>query len=432
MLLLALRCVGLAVLLAAVSGRAAESPEMARAMTLAREATVAADARDFPTYLAKMEAAVELRSDLPRMLVNLAAAQAANERPDDAIATLERLAALGVNSPVEKSDDFAALRERKEFQAVVKKLAANLYPKGKGEIAFSLRDVTGLIEGLAWREKTGEFFFGDVNGRAVWQRNADGTLKRFSAQSDEILGVFGLAVDENAGALWAATSAVAAMRGFSPEQDGTAALVEFDLKTGAVRQAIPVVRKSGDQQSHVLGDLTLAPDGSVFVTDSGGPTLWRLAPGQSSLEAFAESAEFMSLQGVVVLPGGWLVVSDHANGLLRIDPRSREVRRLPSPAGTTLVGLDGLAVVASGDVLAIQNGLRPNRVLRISFDSEVEGVTSVAVLDSGHITMAAPSLGCIATGGDFYFVGNAGWTRFENTDGKSSEPRTVPIFRTKL
>ena len=148
---------------------------------------------------------------------------------------------------MEKSDDFAALRERKEFQAVVKKLAANLYPKGKGEIAFSLRDVTGLIEGLAWREKTGEFFFGDVNGRAVWQRNADGTLKRFSAQSDEILGVFGLAVDENAGALWAATSAVAAMRGFSPEQDGTAALVEFDLKTGAVRQAIPVVRKSGDQ-----------------------------------------------------------------------------------------------------------------------------------------------------------------------------------------
>ena len=77
---------------------------------------------------------------------------------------------------------FAALRPRKEFQAVVKKLAANLYPKGSGEVAFTLRDVTGLIEGIAWREKTGEFYFGDVNGRAVWVRGKDGSLRRFTPE----------------------------------------------------------------------------------------------------------------------------------------------------------------------------------------------------------------------------------------------------------
>jgi sugar lactone lactonase YvrE len=404
----------------------------AQAMRLAREAAAAAEAMDTATYLAKMEAAIALRPDFPRMLVNLAAAQVAAERPDDALATLERLAALGLHSPVEKSEDFAPLKERKEFQAVVKKIAANMHPKGSGEVAFTLREVTGLIEGIAWRAKTEAFYFGDVNDRAVWIRAKDGTLRRLTPEGDGLYGVFGLAIDENSGTLWAATSAVPAMRGFTPDQDGTAALAEIDLESGGVRRVIPVVRRAGDQQSHVLGDLALAPDGSVFVTDSGGPTLWRLPPGGAALEPFVESAEFLSLQGIVILPEGIAIVSDHANGLLRVDLGSRRVQLLEPPVNVSLIGLDGLALSPEGKVLAIQNGLRPSRVLRIDLEGVADSVASVAVLESGHITMAAPSLGCIAIDGDFYYVGNAGWTRFENTDGAPSAPRQVPIFRTKL
>jgi sugar lactone lactonase YvrE len=411
---------------------AAAESSAAKAILLAREATAAADAKDYPAYLAKMESAAELRPDFPRILVNLAAAQVANERPEEAVATLERLAALGMNSPVDKSDDFAPLRGRKDFDAVVKKLAANLYPTGEGEIAFTLRDVTGLIEGIAWREKTGEFYFGDVNGRAVWTKNKDGTLKRFTSEKEELLGVFGLAVDEARGTLWAATSAVPGMRGFTPEQDGTAALAEIDLDSGAVRRVIPVVRRPGDQQSHVLGDLALLRDGTVLATDSGGPTIWRLAPGANALEPAVESAEFMSLQGILVLADDSLVVSDYATGLLRISADLREVRELVPPANTTLVGLDGLALAPNGDVIAVQNGLRPNRVLRIAFDAAHENVTGVTVLEAAHLTMAAPSLGCVVNDGYFYFVGNAGWTRFENTDGQPSSPRSVPIFKTKV
>lgn len=411
---------------------AAETSAVAEAIRLAREATAAADAKDFDTYLAKMEQAVALRPDYPRMLVNLAAAQAAVGRPEDAIATLERLAKLGLSSPVEKSEEFASLRSRSDFQEIVKKLAANDYAKGEGEVTFTLQDVTGLMEGIAWREKTGQFYFGDVNGRAVWVRSADGALKRLTPEGDELLGVFGLAIDEANGAIWAATSAVAAMRGFTPDLDGTAALAEIDLASGAVRRTIPVVRREGDQQSHVLGDLALATDGSVFVTDSGGPVLWRLPPGGTALEPFVESVEFLSLQGIVILPGDVAVLSDHANGLLRVDLAGRGVQRLESPPNTTLIGLDGLALAGEGRVLAIQNGLRPNRVLRIDLEGAADSVSAVTVLEAGHLTMAAPSLGCIGPGGDFYFIGNAGWTRFENTDGAPSSPRSVPIFRTKL
>lgn len=415
------------------SARAAEISSAARAMQLARDGASAAEKGESATYLEKMTAAADLRADFPRILVNLAAAQVASEQPGAAIATLERLAALGMHSPVEKSEDFAPLRGLKEFQAVVKKLAANLHPRGAGALAFSLREVTGLIEGIAWREKTGQFFFGDVNGRAVWVRSAgDERLRRFTAEGGELLGVFGLVVDEVNGALWAATSAVPAMQGFTADQDGVAALAEIDLATGAVRRTLPAGRRAGDQASHVLGDLALAADGGIILTDSGGAGLWRLAPGGDALNWVVESTEFLSLQGIVLLPSGLAVVSDHANGLLRVDWERSDVRRLMAPAGTTLIGLDGLALAADGSILAVQNGLRPNRLLKVELDATAENITAVTVLESGHLTMAAPALGCIATDGDFFFVGNSGWARFDETGGRPSSPRVVPIFRTSL
>jgi sugar lactone lactonase YvrE len=429
-----LRIFSVLFLVASLAVRLGAEPVAARAMALAREAAAAADAGDKAGYLAKMEEAVALRPDFPRMLVNLAAAQVANDRNDDALATLDRLAALGLSSPVEKSEDFAPLRELPAFKEVIKKLAANSQPQGDGYIAFSLRDVTGLMEGIAWREKTDEFYFGDVNGRAVWVRNKkDGALRRLTPEGDALLGVFGLAIDEAAGALWAATAAVAAMRGFTPEMDGTAALAEIDLSSGEIRRTIPIVRMPGDQFSHVLGDLALGPDGSVFVTDSGGPILWRLAPGAGALEIFVQSEEFLSLQGVVVAgEGSALVLSDHANGLLRVDLARRAVTRLEPPANNTLIGLDGLTVTKSGEIFAIQNGLRPPRVLRLTLEGAAESVSAVAVVEAAHFTMPAPSLGCLGPEGNFYFIGNAGWTRFENTDGAPTPPRSVPVFRVKL
>ncbi|MBL9199631.1 MAG: tetratricopeptide repeat protein [Opitutaceae bacterium] len=410
------------------SAFAAET-DTVRALRLAREAVAEEQAPE--VAIAKLEEAIVLRPDYPRIHVNLAAAQVAAGRADDALATLERLARLGLTSPVEKSAEFAALRGRKEFEGVVKKLAANNHPKGAGEIAFSLRGVTGLLEGIAWRAKTGAFYFGDVNGRAVWVRGPDEALRRVTPEGDDLLGVFGLAIDEVGGTIWAATAAVAAMRGFTPEMDGAAALAEIDLAGGAIRRVLPANRPPGDRHSHVLGDLAVGDDGTVWVTDSGGPMLWRLAPGGAALEPWIENEEFLSLQGIVLL-GGVAIVADHAAGLLRVDLAARKVRRLESPPDTSLIGLDGLALAPDGAVLAIQNGLRPSRVLRVEIDGDAESVAAVRVLEAAHLAMAAPSLGCVAAGGDFYFIGNAGWTRFENTDAAPTPPRAVPIFRTKL
>ncbi len=407
----------------------AAEPAVVTARRLAREAIAAHEAKNDRAYLSKMEAAVALRPDFPRLLVNLAEAQVANDRPEDAVASLGRLADLGANSPVDQNKNLAALYDRADFKAVLKRLDANLNPVGDHEMAYSLPGMTGVIEGIAWRAKTNEFFFGDVHLRAVWVRAADGKVRRFSEPADSLFGVFGLAVDEERGALWAATSMAPGVSGYTPEQDGLAGIAEFDLVTGQLRR---VALLPSSKRARVVGDLALAPDGSVFATDSVDGALWRLAPGAKAPERFLQSDEFVSLQGLAFSADGRnLFLSDHTNGLLSVNLAKRTVRRLDQPPNTTLLGLDGLARAPNGDLLAVQNGLRPVRILRLVVDDAGESVVDVKVLESAHLAMAEPALGCV-TDDYFFFIGNAGWSRFEDPEPKPTAPRPVPVFRTKL
>lgn len=359
------------------------------------------------------------------MLLDLAAAHVTVGQVEHGLATLARFAALGLHAPIDTIEEFAPLRGGKEYQEVVKKLSANAQPRGNAEIGFTLRDVTGLIEGIAWREKTGEFFFGDVHSRAVWVRGKDEKLRRFTPEDEALPGVFGLVVDEAGGTLWAAVSAVEAMRGFSPELEGTAGLVEIDLASGSIRNLYPA--KSAAGEHHLLGDLALTDDGSVVLTDSRAPVLWRLPPGGRALEPAIESPEFFSLQGVAVLPGGTIVVSDQVSGLLRVDLARREVQRIALPENTTLVGIDGLVPRPDGSLVAFQRGVRPVRVLNVRFAEDAVG--AVRVLEAGHLNMAAPSTGCMGPAGDVFFIGNPGWNRFQANPGQPSAPRPIPVFR---
>lgn len=410
----------------------ADGATAVQALQLSREAAALIEAKEFAPAAEKLTAAIGLRPDFPQLQLDLAAAQAGAGQATEALGSLGRYAAFGLYAAIERMPEFASLRSRLEFQPLVKRVAANQHPQGAGEVVFSLRDVTGLIEGIAWRAKTGEFLFGDVNARAIWVRGKDGALRRLTPDDDSLLGVFGLALDEGAGVLWAATSAVPAMRGFAPEQAGNAALAEIDLGSGAVRRVLPVPRVGGSGAGHQLTDLAVGEDGTIWVVDAASPILWRLRPGGAALERAVESPEFLALQGVCALPTGTVLVADQLNGLVRVDPARAQARALVPPENVTLGDLNSLTLAPDGAVLALQTGVRPNRVLRIELEPDADAIARVRVLESGHVAMGAPSLGCLGAEGDFYFVGHAGWSRFTSGDGAPTAPRLVPVFRTKL
>src|SRR5690606_27037266 len=116
----------------------------------------------------------------------------------------------------------------------------------------------------------------------------------------------------------------------------------------------------------MLGDVTLAPDGTVYVA---GDDLFQLRPGSEALEVLLPVGQMRSPQGMAVTPdGAALIVADYSSGLWRVDRASGAAARLAAPSNASLIGVDGL--ISDGrSVFALQNGAAPQRVLKLTLDA---------------------------------------------------------------
>jgi len=289
--------------------------------------------------------------------------------------------------------------------------------------AFTLPDMRGLIEGIAFRPKTGAYYLGDVHLRCVWLRTADGRLTRFSAPDDRLLGVFRVTVDEARGALWVSIGALAQMDGFDEQHKGASGLAELDLATGAVRRVVMV---PADGAPHLLGDFVQLADGTIYATDETSPVIWTLAPGRGTLAPFL-TGTFKSLQGITLDGDGrGLFVTDYGAGVLHVDLATKAVRPLPAPAGADLRGLDTLLWTPDRALVAIFNATPRQRVLRLTVDAAATAITGVDVL-AADPAIADANLGTLV-GGDLVFIADGGWNRFE--PGKvDTSPRPVPVWK---
>jgi len=396
---------------------------------LLQEATAAAKAGDTATVITKLEAARALRPDYPRVRTNLARFYAQAGRPADAMQQLRDLAAMGLVMNIERDDAYAPLRDRPGFAELVAAFATNRSATGRDEAAWAITGMDGIIEGLAVHPATLESFFSDVHHRCIWYRDVGGesaVMKKFSADTDGLLGVFALKIDAARNILWASSSALPEMKGYSDADRGRAFLAAYDLGTRRLARTYSV---PPDGRDHVLGDFVAGADGTLYVSDSSSPVIWRLAPGAASLEKWLESGEFVSLQGTALSADGrQLYVADYANGIWRVDLATRVPVLLDAPAHATFFGIDGLYAVPRG-LIAVQNGINPQRIIRI--DLAADGTPSgVRVLGAGHPAMSDLALGQVVAG-HFDFIGNSGWSEFEKAKGPTAA-RTVNILRTTL
>jgi len=216
------------------------------------------------------------------------------------------------------------------------------------------------------------------------------------------------------------------MSGFTSELKGEAALAEFNLATSELRRVIPV---PGDGRDHGLGDLLLAPDGTIFCTDSLAPVVWKLSPGEEEMEKVVDSPVFSSLQGLV-LEQRTLLVADYSNGLFTVDLATGNITALPPPKNATLLGIDGLVAVPGG-IVAIQNGVDPQRVIRVALSPGMDAVLGVTVLAVALPNLKDLSLVTLANGRPTFIAG-AGWDGFDPAKAKEPAAHVVRIFQVSL
>jgi sugar lactone lactonase YvrE len=408
---------------AALSGaeRGAKSHQDFRA-----DAEVAYQRKDYAAAKAAIAAALALRPDSPSYLHRLAAFSALAGQPEEALRLLNRIAVLGVAVNVERDPDLASLQGTPGFALILRQFTINRAAQGEAEIIGELPGRTGIIEGIAFRPRTGDLFLGDVHHRCVWRRDRTGQVARFTADDEELLGIFGVAIDETRNVLWAAMTALPEMSGYTSEQKGQSALAEFNLTTSELNRVIPV---PGDGRDHGLGDLTIGPDGTVYATDSKAPIIWKFAPDAEELEKVIDSPVFSSLQGIV-LEKRLLLVADHANGLFAVDLATGNITALPSPKNATLIGLDGIVSIPGG-IVAVQNGVDPQRVIRVAVTPELDAITTVTVVAAGLPNLQDLALITLVNDRPTLIAGT-GWELFDAAKSKQPPAHTVRIFQTPL
>ena len=279
-----------------------------------------------------------------------------------------------------------------------------------------------LIEGIAWDEARGRLFVGSVLDRELLVREGDAW--RAVPMRAPIGGVFGMAVDAPRRLLWFASAGVEPMPDPGRAFAGLVA-VDLDRLEEARR-----VELAGAQP----GDVAVAEDGTLYASDSRSGAVYRCRPGCTAAETFVAPGRLHGPQGMVIEPrGNALYVADYAAGLFRVALDTGEVASIRLRQLEMLDGIDGLLLYPFDRALiAIQNGTRPRRILKIALDHSGRVVDRVTVIEQNVAGWGEPTLGTIV-GSGLVYVADGQWERWGPggiiTDGGAPHATALRIIR---
>ncbi|HEY6458152.1 MAG TPA: hypothetical protein VIY90_22985 [Steroidobacteraceae bacterium] len=172
----------------------------------------------------------------------------------------------------------------------------NLYPESMSSAPDGSVYI-GSMKGIVFRAKPG------ASRASAWIR---------PTARNGILTLLGVLVDAPTHTLWLCSSP-GALR--SPPVTGTASLMAFDLRTGRQRGNYPFPAPAS-----VCNDISVAPNGDVFASDTPNGRILRLAKGARSLTVFTADSHLKGIDGVVFGGNGVLYVNNVSrNQLLIVD-----------------------------------------------------------------------------------------------------------------
>lgn len=170
-------------------------------------------------------------------------------------------------------------------------------------------------------DKAGNIYVGNLGTGGVFRikagtATAEGWIAPAAYGSASVLGVL---ADDRSNTLWVCSNNLAPFGVVIPGGDSVTALKGFDLATGKGKVSAPLPSNPA-----MCNDITVGPDGSVYVSNSGKAEILRLAPGAKALEVWfsdpsLEIKDATALDGLAFGPDGSLYVNRYdGNDFYRI------------------------------------------------------------------------------------------------------------------
>ena len=385
-----MRVLMLAIPAAAIVAAYNPADQATRGRNAFREAVVALQGGDSSLAREKLQAAHDVwpaQTAYSEALVRIAARM---HDTATVLRTIETLIAQQLGGALERDAQLSALAARVVSVGAARErlLTANRGP----EISTARTvhdDTTFFPEGLARDANDGTLFVTSLARRNVLVVPLAGASRWLLTEDVRGRGaVYGVVLSRDRRTLWLSTGATPHMGRADGDDAVVAEILEVDRATGTIRRRVTLGDGKGSP-----GEITALRDGTVLVSDGTLGRLYRLRPRATQVETITSSL-LRSPQGIAALDGERVaIVADWSHGLLRWDLRSDSIEAIEPPSAIALLGVDGL-VHAEGGLIAVQNGVRPMRVLHVKLSADQHRVESAVVLDRprdvrGEMTIAA-------------------------------------------
>jgi hypothetical protein len=283
-----------------------------------------------------------------------------------------------------------------------------------------------LPEALAHDAQTGRFFLGTVRDGDILVSSDGQTFENFAnrEQIPDLMAVLDIEADAERRHLWVATAAMTHWRGFRQADAGRTALLKLDLDSG---ELLSTHRLIPDRLPHAFGALAIADDGTIYASDTATPAIYRLAPGDQFPRPFFAHQNFSSLRGIALSDDdSKLYVADYEIGIFVVETSdSSKAWKLFTPENLNEGGIDGL-YFWNGYLVAIQNGISPERVLRMKLGDDGLGVVEVAPLLAALPQFDAPTYGVVVDE-ELIFLAGSHWHHVDTSGRRLSNQRLPDI-----
>jgi DNA-binding beta-propeller fold protein YncE len=294
----------------------------------------------------------------------------------------------------------------------VERIARAREPVSHSRTAFELAERDLIPEGTAYDARTGTLYLSSVYKRKIVAVVADGTARDLTAPGQDGLGpVGGLEVDPRRRELWAATIYLAG--GPVPVADssliGVGAVHRYNLATGRLIRRYRLSPAGGTR--HGFNDLTIMPNGDMYVTDSESGGVYAVLAGQDSLVEILPPGTYVFPNGITRSEEGRALFIAHGGGIERLDPHTGRRQALVTPDTLNLSWVDGLTFYRNSLIAHQPSAFQ--RVLRVYLDPGQTRVTRSEILERHHPRFAQPTTGDLA-GDRYYYIANAQLRRFRD------------------
>jgi hypothetical protein len=385
-----------AILLTILAHSAAAQEAVLQAQGYLRSAHAAYREADYLRYARDLQQALALNPASMVTRYNLASAYALTGRIVEALQLLEELARARVDFGMAHDPDFEALHGERRFVALLDDLERKLVPVSNSRRLITIEQNDIVPEGIAFDSASGRTFISSMRTGDIHVVDRAGRHAIFASIDDSrALSAIGMTVDLERNMLWCVGTSLELAAGFDRDAPASAGLFGFDIDTGSLQRKV-----MADPSSGALNDVAVAPNGDLYLS---GTTLSVLSNRSDSITPLETGTSIAGSNGITIPPdGGRLYVSSYPVGIAVVELASGTVRFLEAPEHVSLYGVDGLYWY-EGDLIGVQNGLAPWRIMRMDLDAEATAV-SVQLIEFANEGLT-PTTGAIV-GDEFHYVGS--------------------------